>query len=228
MSGRIKLLQNGVPVNQVDDPPLGYEYDVPGSFDKQCGTFNLDNFQLPREECPAAFVCGADTQADFEMQEFSACIEATDCEMFVGMTTGVRANSPDALFIHQMIPHHQNAVNMAKAVLKDDILGCDDITNEDDPNCAMEVVLRSIVNSQNAQIQAMRGYLEVMGIPQTDDCAIDIESSVVPPVPSPVASPVAGPTTGGPVVDAPNPSTSASARTLVRSKLVLVLLSMML
>jgi uncharacterized protein (DUF305 family) len=34
------------------------------------------------------------------------------------MTTGVMASDETALFIHQMIPHHQNAVNMAKTLLK--------------------------------------------------------------------------------------------------------------
>ena len=42
----------------------------------------------------------------------------------------ILANSdPIVTFIHQMIPHHQNAVNMAKALLKTNTL---DSTDEDD------------------------------------------------------------------------------------------------
>ena len=42
----------------------------------------------------------------------------------------ILANSdPIVTFIHQMIPHHQNAVNMAKAVLKTNTL---DASDEDD------------------------------------------------------------------------------------------------
>jgi uncharacterized protein (DUF305 family) len=50
------------------------------------------------------------------------------------MTTD--ATSEIGLFIHQMIPHHQNAVNMAKALLKTGF-SCEDLTNEDDPNRAL-------------------------------------------------------------------------------------------
>jgi len=35
-----------------------------------------------------------------------------------GMTNKATSKSEVALFVHQMIPHHQNAVNMAKALLK--------------------------------------------------------------------------------------------------------------
>ena len=33
--------------------------------------------------------------------------------MLDGMTTGISSNDPSVLFIHQMIPHHQNAVNVS-------------------------------------------------------------------------------------------------------------------
>jgi len=45
--------------------------------------------------------------------------------MFAGMTTNVNAGSEAALFLHQMIPHHQNAVNMSKALLKTKTLNCE-------------------------------------------------------------------------------------------------------
>ena len=58
MSGRIKILDSsGVPFVIDDVPALGYEYDEPGEFDRLCGSFGLDPWQLPNEFCPKHFVC---------------------------------------------------------------------------------------------------------------------------------------------------------------------------
>lgn len=172
MTGRIKLLQDSEPVNPVDEPPLGYEYDTPSEFDQACGTFGLGDFQLPNPQCPASFVCDTD-QAPEPVRAYSKCIDAMNCHMFAGMTTGVTAGDEVALFIHQMIPHHQNAVNMAAALLKTGDLQCDDLLAES-PLCTMEIIMRSIINTQNAQIQSMRGYLEAKGLPALDDCQVDV------------------------------------------------------
>jgi Domain of unknown function (DUF305) len=110
------------------------------------------------------------------MQAFSTCIDAMNCAMLDGMTTGISASSPTALFIHQMVPHHQNAVNMAKVLLKDSSLVCDDLSNEDDPDCAMEVILRDIVNTQNHQIQKMLRILEAKNFPAKDNCIVELET----------------------------------------------------
>ena len=174
MSGRIKLLQNGVPVSEADDPSIDYEYDEPGEFDKKCGSFGLDNFQLPNKFCPPRFVCGVESEADEVLRVYSSCIEAENCAMLSGMTTGITAASEAALFIYQMIPHHQNAVNMAKTLLLADKLDCSDITDEDNQDCVLEIILRDIVNGQNHQIQLMRGYLESKGYPDEDDCSVPI------------------------------------------------------
>jgi len=50
--GRIKLTMNGVPLNELDSPDLGFEYDVPSDFDVECGTFGLGKFALPNPNCP--------------------------------------------------------------------------------------------------------------------------------------------------------------------------------
>jgi hypothetical protein len=184
MSGRIKLLQNGVPVNEADEPPLVYEYDVPGSFDEQCGTFALDAFQLPHPQCPSTFICGTETVSaqqntdSMSLETYTDCLNSMNCAMFVGMSNGVSASSPVALFIHQMVPHHQNAVNMAKLLLKSGKLQCDDLTAET-TDCVMEVILRSIINGQNMEIQQMRGVLKSKGYPETDSCVVTIDSSEV-------------------------------------------------
>lgn len=210
MSGRVKLMRNGELLSPEDEPPLGYEYDRPGEFDEQCGTFGLDEFQLPHPECPSAFVCDASE----EMQPFASCIDAMNCHMFAGMTTGVSSESDIALFIHQMIPHHQNAVNMAKTLLITDSVDCEELTDDEDPLCVMQVILREIINgqvsfswtttqfesqffqghnqnqsydfgfsfrtvsTQNFQIQAMRGVLETLDLPATDDCEVPIAGLV--------------------------------------------------
>jgi hypothetical protein len=170
MSGRIKFLDaSGKPLVVEHTPPLGYEYDVPGEFDRMCGTVGLDDWQLPNAHCPDQFVCGLDEVVDDTHKVFSLCIEAMNCKMVAGMTTNV-GKDPLALFNYHMIPHHVNAVDMAKALLP--FAPCDDLTKEDDPYCTMQVIAREIINTQNFQIQAMRKVLEQLGAPVEDDCAV--------------------------------------------------------
>jgi hypothetical protein len=171
MAGRIKLVDsNGDPIVSDFTPAVGYEYDEVSEFDKKCGTFNTTDYQLPNAQCPDKFVC--DVVGGSEgLGDFADCLDAMNCAMMVGMTTD--ATSEIGLFIHQMIPHHQNAVNMAKALLKTG-LSCEDLTNEDDPNCTMENLVREIINGQNAQIQAMRGVLETLDEPAYADCVVPV------------------------------------------------------
>lgn len=63
---------------------------------------------------------------------------------------------------------------MAKALLPK--VPCDDLTNEDDPNCVMQVLVREIINTQNFQIQTMRGITDALGAPQTDNCDVPVLS----------------------------------------------------
>lgn len=104
-----------------------------------------------------------------------------NCAMLAGMTSSVSGSADEtSLFIHQMIPHHQNAVNMAKALIKTGTLQCDDLTDEESEqaaDCAMEVILRSIITGQNAQIQAMRGILKAKNFPPDNDCVVEASSS---------------------------------------------------
>jgi len=196
MSGRIKILKDGVPVSTKDEPPLGYAYDEPGDFDQKCGTFGLDPFQLPNAVCPDQFVCGVEEVELQSVADFSACIDAMNCHMLSGMTTGVKAASQMALFIHQMIPHHQNAINMAKTLLHENVLVCEDLADEDNQDCIMEAIIREIVNTQNHQIQKMLSYLDENDYPVTDNCDVEIETvktseSTNPPVEAPAQSPIA-------------------------------------
>ena len=92
------------------------------------------------------------------------------------MTTGVKAKSEGALFVHQMIPHHQNAVNMAKALLKTKKVHCEDLSNDEDPDCILEGILYEIVNTQNLQIQAMYDYLDAKRYPEADNCNVYVDT----------------------------------------------------
>merc|ERR1712137_199517 len=71
-----------------------------------------------------------------------------------------------ATFLRQMIPHHQNAVNMGKIMLKQP--ECNANGNEDFDN-----LMRSVINNQNAQIQYMRDYLAGADeeLPEDAQCA---------------------------------------------------------
>ena len=168
MSGRIKLLKGDKPINEVDHPPIKYNHPEPSDYDKSCGTYGLAPFQLPNAECPKEFVCD-------KSSDFANCIDTMNCFMMVGMTTyadgGVEGDV--ALFNHQMIPHHENAVNMAKALLKTEILQCENLSDDTD-DCALERIIREIWNSQNYQIQLMYSVLESDGFPKTNDCVIDV------------------------------------------------------
>ena len=64
------------------------------------------------------------------------------------VTAAAGADGKAVTFMHQMIPHHQNAVNMAKMLLK---------TEPGDDE--LESMLREIINGQNMQITYMRGWL---------------------------------------------------------------------
>mmetsp|Transcript_34866 Transcript_34866/g.76301 ORF Transcript_34866/g.76301 Transcript_34866/m.76301 type:complete len:94 (+) Transcript_34866:1-282(+) len=65
---------------------------------------------------------------------------------------------------------------MAKALLKRGKLNCADLEEETD-DCAMEVILREIINGQNAQIQTMRAILDSQNYPEEDDCKVEISPS---------------------------------------------------
>ena len=173
MTGRIKLLKDGAILQEANSPEIDYDYDTPSEYDEGCGTFGIGNFQLPNAECPSHFVCDV-SDASPELAAFSSCIDSMDCAMMAGMTTGISAGSEIALFLHQMIPHHQNAVNMAKALLFTDKLECSEIL-EETSDCELEVILREIINVQNGQIQSMIGMLDSWEYPQTDDCEVIVQ-----------------------------------------------------
>ena len=94
MTGRIKLLRNGEPIQKdVHLPELGYEYDTPAEHDNECGTYGLDEFKLPHAECPEKFVCDV-TSDNRELEQFSSCIDSMNCAMMVGKYKHMRVLRP--------------------------------------------------------------------------------------------------------------------------------------
>jgi len=173
MTGRIKFVDaDGAVLTEADEPAIDYEYDVPSAFDEECGTYGIEPFQLPNSQCPESFVCNA-PDLSYDLGKYASCYDAMDCAMMVGMTTYVE--DAKSLFIHQMIPHHQNAVNMAKALLKSGGLECEDVT-EETSDCALTVIAMSIIAHQNHQIQGMQAVLDEEGYLPTNDCEVTVSS----------------------------------------------------
>ena len=104
--------------------------------------------------CNKAYLCGI-IDTDFER-----CMQAVDCKMRTDMkdNTNQLPDSPSetdmvVAFMQQMIPHHKNAVEQAKIVLK---FALADIQAVED----MEDIVHSIINVQNDQINQFKNYQE--------------------------------------------------------------------
>merc|ERR1719362_47479 len=80
-------------------------------------TINLSPFQPGKgydNFCKGnVFMCSDEKNYD----QFASCFDAVNCAMHDQMKVAHTGNCQE-LFINQMIPHHQNAVNMAKILLK--------------------------------------------------------------------------------------------------------------
>jgi hypothetical protein len=114
--------------------------------DLACGTRGVaDDWQAEGGACPGmTFMC--DTVSD----QFSECMQAIDCLMHHDMRVVENPNAV-ATFMDAMIPHHVNAVNMAKILLK---LGSQATGFDDD----VAMLMRNVINTQNAQIQEMQAW----------------------------------------------------------------------
>jgi uncharacterized protein (DUF305 family) len=64
------------------------------------------------------------------------------------MMQGIQASNPDVAFVQAMIPHHQGAIDMARAVLQ---FGKDD---------QVKAWANQVITAQQAEIDAMREWLK--------------------------------------------------------------------
>eukprot|EP00602_Paraphysomonas_sp_CaronLab_P006861 CAMPEP_0185021890 /NCGR_PEP_ID=MMETSP1103-20130426/4594_1 /TAXON_ID=36769 /ORGANISM="Paraphysomonas bandaiensis, Strain Caron Lab Isolate" /LENGTH=352 /DNA_ID=CAMNT_0027553673 /DNA_START=35 /DNA_END=1090 /DNA_ORIENTATION=- len=158
MSGRIKVVNsNGLPESAVDTPPLGYEYEAPSEIDRECGTVGISKYTRDSKLCihDEAFVCLDENPYSPGALRFRSCLNALDCKMHVEMRVYLNSSNPAVTFMHQMIPHHENAINMAKLLLKtgpDSGISCP----QEQLDCDIVDMLHEIINSQNHQITLMR------------------------------------------------------------------------
>jgi hypothetical protein len=141
MSGRIIIANtDGSPVSSDSAPQKLYVPDVGTAIDRTCGTYGLEDFAA----CPDRYVCGAlDTK-------FEKCLQAIDCKMHKDMYSATTPDHHDlvAVFSEQMVPHHTNAVNMARLLL---IVATEEGLEID---ADLEGILYSIIHTQNYQVCA--------------------------------------------------------------------------
>ena len=159
MSGKLIIQQadgtpytNGLPELELY-PPV-YQDDV----DKTCGTSGVSEYRFGGpKDCEKSFLCGALGDGNF-----GQCLQAVDCAMAQGMYSETTPNHHDPIvtFMEQMIPHHLNAINMAKLLLKQEgaalKLGAA-VADSDD--AALYGLLWDIINVQNHQVHYFRNYL---------------------------------------------------------------------
>jgi len=153
MSGKIIVtdpVDNANVLVQNFDPEKYYKQS--NKFDSNCGTSDVSMFHTGKEKfCPGQnFLC--ETRHN---KEFSECMEAIGCKMNYEMRVEEDSN-PLVVFMDQMIPHHVNAVNMARIALKH----AQDADGYDDEDLDVPGLLRDIINKQNEQIQEMENWLK--------------------------------------------------------------------
>jgi len=153
MSGQIRVsdpLENHNSLVQEFKPSQYYQQTK--DFDVLCGTSGVDTFHQHRDKlCPGMnFLCEKEHNPTF-----TKCMEAIDCKMNYEMRVEEHPD-PMVVFMHQMIPHHENAVNMAKIALKH----AGDVDGLSDEDLDVSALLRDIINTQNKQIQDMQGWLD--------------------------------------------------------------------
>jgi len=156
MNGMIKISN---PVENYNRPVTLFDpdtyYTQATEFDNVCGTSGVAPFHHDKDlYCPGMeFLCEQDDNPTFSM-----CMEAIDCKMKYQMTVEEHHN-PLVVFMHQMIPHHENAVNMARIALKLSTAA----EGYDDPKLDVAGLMRDIIATQNEQIQHMEEWLERHG-----------------------------------------------------------------
>ena len=131
------------------------------AFDETCGTHDATAFDPDSAHSTCSgknFLCGAGAD-----DTYAKCLKAVDCKMHHDMAVSVPSTSTSkfATFVRQMIPHHQNAVSMAKALLKHHAAADYPAAGTEDQDMDFAKGLaRGIINVQNRQIQQLSSWLE--------------------------------------------------------------------
>ncbi|EKX41142.1 hypothetical protein GUITHDRAFT_112878 [Guillardia theta CCMP2712] len=157
MSGKIIVVNpDGTPRKNQQDVVL-YSPTVLSRDDEVCGTPPAPEYG--DNDGPAKFIGKCETKALCgPATTFKRCMEGVDCHMNYNMRV-THTDDPISTFMRQMIPHHQNAVNMAKVVLKLDKEHVRDVDKQLGGDAFVENLLLDIINTQNMQIMMMHSYL---------------------------------------------------------------------
>ena len=144
--------------------------------DEACGTYNTYAADTKSSCTNSHFLCG-----DGAAEPYGKCLKAIDCQMHHDMAVSVASGaSKFATFARQMIPHHQNAVSMAKVLLKHHTAADYPAAGTEDQDKAFaEELARGIINVQNRQIQQLSAWLDAnpMLAKATDKCYDTASSS---------------------------------------------------
>jgi hypothetical protein len=158
MSGKIKILKtDGTAFTPTANPTEKALYSVTEvtPVDGVCGTSGLEPYSFGKSmACKERYICGTlDTN-------YEKCLDAMNCAMKTEMHAQTSPDHTDkiAVFMQQMIPHHKNAINMAKLLLKHEtpanIAAVDGLIN----------ILYDIINVQSYQVHQFRNYLGPLGL----------------------------------------------------------------
>ena len=109
----------------------------------------MDPYHSKQDE----FCSKQDFLCDRTGSDFSNCMQAINCKMNYMMRVKEVADNPLAVFMQQMIPHHENAVQMSRIAMKHS-------TKAKGYDSEVEDLLRSIMATQNHQIQTMKTWLK--------------------------------------------------------------------
>ena len=94
-----------------------YDHYVPGAFDQECGTTGVEQYKDGKQCTGHEFLCASAAKKEDTVFK---CFDAIDCAMNAEMRVDYNGKADQFVtFLQQMIPHHQNAVNMAKCVSHD-------------------------------------------------------------------------------------------------------------
>ena len=157
MSGKIQIMSpDGTPYTNAKAEKSLYSPVVRGPIDVACGTTGVADYtDGQKSNCSGSFLCGDLNAVRQSGPRFGQCLQGVDCAMNAGMfgESTPDHHSPLVTFMEQMIPHHLNAINMAKLLLKSD---CAAVRATDD----LEDILWQIINVQNFQVHTFRNYLQ--------------------------------------------------------------------
>jgi len=136
------------------DAPTATPQPIPGSLPEQCtAMMSMMQTMMPmmQKMMPMMQAERGGMMRDMPMGNMSdatkAYMEAMK-RMDGPMMQGIQAGDPDVAFVQAMIPHHQGAIDMARAVLK---FGKDE---------QVKAWANQIIAAQEAEIAAMQKWLE--------------------------------------------------------------------